>query len=270
MKKIFSLLSIFTLAFLSYNCEEHDPAVSVDSFLSFGKGIQTINFVAESPEYPITVYASKVSNEDRVVNIVTLSGNDTNGNPFTTAVDSDFQLGSSSVIIPAGEMSVSTTISFDPDLSVIAERYVTFELQSSAEDFEFNKTSTRMKINYRRVCFSNTLVFNLDLDPWGSETSWDIKNAVGTIVRQGGPYQDYDVSGSLNFVVPTQTFDLPDGDYVFTIYDQYGDGMYYSSGGVNYVGHYDLSKDCGSILAKGQGQAGVTNVFEIKHEFSLP
>lgn len=266
MKKIFSLLSIFVLALVSYNCEEHDPAVTVDSFLSFGKESQTINYVTESPVYPITIYASKTSNQDRVVNIVVVTGNDVSNLPFTTALDGDFELASASVVIPAGETSASTTIAFDPELSLTAERYVTFEAQSSSEDFVFNNTTSRMKVNYKRMCYSNTVVFNLDLDPWGSETSWDIKNAAGTIVATGGPYQDYNVSGSVNFVVPTITNTLPDGNYTFTIYDAYGDGMYYSSGGTVYLGHYNLSKDCGSLLASGEGNFGSSK----SHTFSLP
>lgn len=265
MRKIFSLFSVLVLALVSYNCEEYDPAVTPKSFLTFGKGSQQIEYVTESPVYPITVYADKVSNQDRTVNIVALTGNDAAGVAYTTAEVGDFTLGSSSVVIPAGEMSASTTIAFNPTLSVSVSRYVTFEAQSSDEEFVLNKTTTRIKINYKRLCFSNTIVYNLTLDPWGSETSWNIKNSAGVVVQSGGPYAD----ATANVTQPQapMEFTLPDGTYTFTINDAYGDGMTYSSGGVTSTGSYNISKDCGSVLVSGLGNGFTTTK---SHTFSLP
>lgn len=265
MRKIFSLFSVLVLALVSYNCEEYDPAVTPKSFLTFGKGSQQIDFVSESNVYPITVYADKVSNQDRTVNIVELSGNDAAGVAFTTAEVGDFTLASSSVVIPAGEMSASTTIAFNPTLSLAASRYVTFEAQSTDDEFVLNKTTTRIKINYKRMCFSNTIIYNLTLDRYGSETSWDIKNSSGVVVQSGGPYTDAS-SNILQPQTPMQ-FTLPDGTYTFTINDAYGDGMSYSAGGVLYNGSYSIAKDCGAVLATGLGNSFTTTK---SHTFSLP
>jgi hypothetical protein len=262
MKKVFSLLSVLVLALVSYNCEEHDPSVNHPSFLSFDRDSRLIEFVTESSEYPLTVYASKVSNEDRVVNIVTVTGvNPKTNGPFTTAVDGDFVLGATSLVIPAGEMSASTTITFDPNLSLAAQRQVTFELQSSAEEFVFNSTTTRTMISYRRICFSNTVLFDLTLDPWGSEISWNIKNSSGAVVQSGGPYAD---GGAGLHIQPQMSFTLPDGNYTFTINDMYGDGL--SGSTTSGPGSFKIAKDCGSDLVQGGGNFGAS----YSKQFSLP
>ena len=265
MKKIYVILSVLTLSLLTFNCEEYDPGVTPPSFLTFGKGSQQIEYVTESTVYPITVYADKVSNQDRTVNIVELTGNDATGVAYTTAEVGDFTLGSSSVVIAAGEMSASTTIAFNPALSLAASRYVTFSAQSSDEEFVLNKTTTRIKINYKRMCFSNTIIYDLTLDRYGSETSWEIKNSAGEVVQFGGPYDDAS-SNILQPQTPMQ-FTLPDGTYTFTINDAYGDGMSYTAGGVLYNGSYSIAKDCGAVLATGLGNSFTTSK---SHTFSLP
>ncbi len=68
------------------------------------------------------------------------------------------------------------------------------------------------------VCDQHELVFTIILDQYPTETTWDLKDNAGGIVYSGGPYV---TAGS----VDTETFCLVDGNYTFTIYDSYGDGM---------------------------------------------
>lgn len=158
-------------------------------------------------------------------------------------------------------MSATVNISFDPNLSLAANRYVTFEAQSADEDSFFNVTTTRIKVNFKRMCFSNTIIHTLVLDRYGSETTWNIKNSSGVVVQSGGPYSDAP-SNVLQPQTP-MTFTLPDGTYTYTINDAYGDGLFTSA---TVSGTYNVSKDCGSVLVSGGGNFGVIKT----HTFTLP
>jgi len=96
---------------------------------------------------------------------------------------------------------------------------------------------------------SNQVVFKLQLDQWGSETSWNLKNSAGTIVYQGGGYQDSDPNMP---TLITQNWTLPSNNcYTFTIFDDYGDGFCCDYGN----GYYRIETPTGTIIASG-GQFG--------------
>ncbi len=78
-------------------------------------------------------------------------------------------------------------------------------------------------------CDGEYVVMALTLDNFGSETSWDVKNQSGEVLYSGGPYQD-----KTGGRVVRDTFCLPNGCNMFTVYDEYGDGICceFSSGAV--------------------------------------
>ena len=85
---------------------------------------------------------------------------------------------------------------------------------------------------------------NINLDQFQAETSWDIKDTNGIILFSGGPYPnapDYEPQ-----FIPVC---LPVGQFLFTIYDTYGDGMAGSQWGGN-DGSYYLFQ-CGDTLVYG-------------------
>jgi hypothetical protein len=76
-------------------------------------------------------------------------------------------------------------------------------------------------------------------DNYGGETTWDITNSAGDVVSSGGPYDP-----------TTEYFHsslLEDGDYTFTIYDAWGDGICCAYG----EGMYEVSLDDGTVIASG-------------------
>ena len=70
---------------------------------------------------------------------------------------------------------------------------------------------------------TNNVVVKVTTDQWGSETTWQIKNASGTVVASGGPYTDADSVGT--FVQPDVNANLPNGCYDLFVNDSYGDGF---------------------------------------------
>ncbi|WOC26481.1 endonuclease [Pseudoalteromonas sp. N1230-9] len=87
-------------------------------------------------------------------------------------------------------------------------------------------------------CTDNQVSLALTTDNYGEETSWQITNAQGSTVASGGSY-------AANAQYNEQAC-LIDGDYTFTIFDSYGDGMCCSFGN----GSYNLSLGQ-TVLASG-------------------
>ena len=65
-------------------------------------------------------------------------------------------------------------------------------------------------------CYSNVSL-SLTTDRYASETSWELRTAAGALVATNGNLR--------NRRTYTENFNLAAGDYVFTIFDSYGDGL---------------------------------------------
>ncbi|WPO82326.1 M43 family zinc metalloprotease [Chryseobacterium sp. JJR-5R] len=87
------------------------------------------------------------------------------------------------------------------------------------------------------------VVFNLQLDQYGSETSWNLKNSAGTTVYSGGGYTD--TNTSLPPVISQNWTLNPNECYTFTIEDSFGDGFY------PYGGYYNIKSQSGATLLTG-------------------
>ena len=77
-------------------------------------------------------------------------------------------------------------------------------------------------------CTANPGTITIVLDNYPNETTWNLKNSSGTTLYSGGPYS---VAGS-TVNVPIC---LPNGCYIFTIYDAFGDGICCSYGNGSYT-----------------------------------
>ncbi|ASK29761.1 hypothetical protein CEY12_06415 [Chryseobacterium sp. T16E-39] len=86
---------------------------------------------------------------------------------------------------------------------------------------------------------TTTVTFKLLRDRYGRETRWNLKNSAGQIVKSG--YYSNTPAGQPNPSLINQTWTLPLDCYVFTISDDYGDGL--SDGG-----YVDLSTSTGQVI----------------------
>ncbi|WP_053073338.1 M43 family zinc metalloprotease [Chryseobacterium sp. FH2] len=91
------------------------------------------------------------------------------------------------------------------------------------------------------------VVFNLQLDYYGSETNWTLKNSAGVTVYSGSGYADVADPNTMPIpAVITQNWTLnPNECYTFTINDTYGDGFYL------YGGYYNIKSTSGVTLVSG-------------------
>ncbi len=112
--------------------------------------------------------------------------------------------------------------------------------------------STDLNVNNDLVTFSFYRVeqdfiakLALDKDCYGSETSWEIKDASGLVLYEGGPYQDDD-HGLVEY-----NLCLPYGCYDMIIKDSWGDGLSGCSAAVGGEGSYTLTNlSTGLVLAQ--------------------
>lgn len=94
--------------------------------------------------------------------------------------------------------------------------------------------------NNNATCGEVTFQMNLDL--FGSETTWEILNPAGVAVEKGGPYVDKTLGQKIE-----RKACLPFGCYMLKIYDKVGDGICCSYG----EGSYRLLDANGTEIGKG-------------------
>lgn len=94
---------------------------------------------------------------------------------------------------------------------------------------------------------ANTVTLTLQLDHYGTETTWNLTNSAGTILYKEGPYTDSAETSPLPPPIKT-SFDLANNDcYTFTIFDTENDGICCDYG----EGSYTLTTPADEIIATG-------------------
>jgi hypothetical protein len=108
----------------------------------------------------------------------------------------------------------------------------------------------------------NNVVFRLQGDRFGTETTWNLKNAAGTTLYFGGPYTDL-ATNTTQALVASQNWALASNQcYTFNIIDSYGDGICCTYG----AGYYDIKNTDGSVIvasSTGSFGAGESKSFSI-------
>ena len=87
-------------------------------------------------------------------------------------------------------------------------------------------------------------LININLDQFGDETSWDIKDSLGNIIFANGPYVN-----APNYQPQFIPVCIPVGEFSFTIYDDYGDGLAGSNWGGQDGSYYIMQ--CGDTIIYG-------------------
>ncbi|MDX9799365.1 MAG: T9SS type A sorting domain-containing protein, partial [Bacteroidales bacterium] len=88
----------------------------------------------------------------------------------------------------------------------------------------------------------------LNIDRYGKETTWTVKDLNGTLIKSGGPYTEATSNGTR---LITAQFNLPEvGCYIFEIKDAYGDGINAGFG----AGNYKFIDNDGNIIASSNGK----------------
>lgn len=116
------------------------------------------------------------------------------------------------------------------------------DISNNAGTTSFNETTL-----YSGVV---NMVMNFKQDRYGSESTWKIKNELGTIIASGGPYADLAATGVL--LHTAQVNAAASGCFSVEVLDSYGDGINAGYG----VGSAELKDGQGHVVWSTNGQYG--------------
>lgn len=240
--KPFSAFLLLTLSVFLIGCQDDvsDDNLTNDSFVGFSFDETVALPEGESQTMAVSVYATAKSSSDRTVSLYI-------DETATTAAAANYSV-ASSVTIPAGSMmgSFDVTINNSPALgfggkTIVVGMTVTSDLDQptaftgTTGNGDLMVTEDMLIINAKTLCEDEQMMIQITLDGWPEELYWWITNVAGDVVADPGPYAQYanpyaGMSGDI-----LQELCLPAGDYIFNIYDDWGDGggpITVSSGGV--------------------------------------
>lgn len=103
-----------------------------------------------------------------------------------------------------------------------------------------NNSNDQRTTNFTIVAEGTGIVLQLLTDNYPNETTWELKDENGNILFTGGPYDD-----------PQTLYTVPmciqEGCYTFSIFDSFGDGMFWPADGI--AGNYVIFNSAGVPIA---------------------
>ena len=106
-------------------------------------------------------------------------------------------------------------------------------------------------LNYNETA----VVFKFQKDLYASETSWNLKDSAGTIIKSGGPYKNAGGNTLPNLLTQSWTLN-PNDCYTFTINDSESDGICCEYG----VGYYNIKSSNGLVTLVSGASFGASEV----------
>jgi len=220
MKKTINIfLIIFSFAFLQ-NCEDEQFESSL-MYVAFGDTTYSTGVdVGGSTTIDVTVYTSQKVSSDVSFNVVV--------DPSSNAAAESYSV-PGSVTVPSGSNEGILTVALtDTNLGIGINKLV-LKFDNVTAGFGNGGSTT---VEYVQNCTEVTGTLDLTFDRWGSEVSWEIKDALGGTVASGGGYSD---TASGTSTSDTIDITLCSGrTYTLITTDAYGDGW-------GAVGNYTLT-----------------------------
>jgi hypothetical protein len=240
MKKILLILIGFVLV---VSCDEteaivQDPVNGQQAF-GFETASQTVTVLDGGTTATVNVLSVRRSNEDRSIPVSI--------DPSTTGDASDYQVGS--VLIPAGEHVGVLSVDFNnfANMSDCVTNTLVLNLDADSPGTNGPQQYT---FSYVKDFACPDLFLNITFDDYPGETTWQVTDTDGNVLVEGDGGDGSPVSENIC---------LCPGDYVFTIFDSFGDGICCSYGN----GSYEMVFN-GTVLFSG-GEFGSESV----HNFTI-
>ncbi|WP_324720943.1 hypothetical protein [Salinimicrobium sp. HB62] len=238
MKK-YLLLLVATFSMSMFVGCDFDEDLEPLSYATFERGPLSVGVdIDGSRTYDVTVFTGNVVGSDRTIDVTV---------DASSTLDAAAYSVPATVTIPANSNEGTLTIDVsDVNIGATGETLV-LNLVPTSE----LSVGSGITLNVRTVCPEGTteVMLSFIFDGYASETTWEITDADGTVVYEGGGFAD----GDETFMMPVC---LSSGDYTFTIYDVYGDGLSYPE-----AGSVTLSAN-GTELGSIEGDFGFDDSFD--------
>ncbi|WP_115461335.1 hypothetical protein [Winogradskyella aurantiaca] len=242
MKNLLKLTTALLLtAFLVVSCEEDAPLAAADMVtFEAGSPVEFVeiegNRVAE-----VNVYTGNVTGADRTFEIMV--------NQTATTLDPSAYEVPSSVTVPAGtNVGVLLYRIIDSNIPLAGGTLVLeFGDTGTAVTTQGTPSSSSISISvqYEECPPLNSATLNIVFDAYPGETSWELATG-GAVVASGDGYDDPNSVLTLDWC-------LESGDYEFTIFDSFGDGICCNYG----PGEYSITVN-GEAVVDGDGSFGAS------------
>lgn len=209
MNKYFKYFTVLLAVTLMFNCEQDNDS-SLSNFVGFQEG--PLNFTVDNGQtqtFDVVVAASETSSSDRSYTVV-VDDASTLASPYSVPA---------TVTIPGGSNvgTLSVSVTDNDDLGFVAQSLVLDFPDEAGMNF-----GEALTLNFTETCLNTIVTFNLTLDTWPDETTWEVYDLNGTpvVIASGGPY----VNPDDDFAELSFDFCLAAGNYGVVVYDSYGDG----------------------------------------------
>ncbi len=230
MKKIVYNILILALVACFHSCDE--SIVEEVEYVTFGADSYSTGVdVGGSTSFDIPVYTTNITGSDRSYTVTVDESSNAASGSYTVP---------SSVTIPSGSNSAMLTVALtDTNLGIGVNNLVINFM--NGEGFFTGESTT---LGYIQNCDEVTGTVAITFDGYGSETTWEILDALDGVVASGGNYADGQATAS-------QEVTLCSGrDYTFVMKDSFGDGLSFPSNGT-----YSLTVG-GVVKVSGGGDFG--------------
>jgi hypothetical protein len=240
MKHIFKLLFICLVV---VSCEETEP-ISFDgrTAVGFAETIVEISVPIGGTTETIGLVSTTKSNQARTFDVTVVDSSVEAG---------DFSIGTATIPADSYEGTLDVTFNYD-GLEDFVRNTLTLAIEVPGGGSAFPPVTFNFLREYDITTFAcGDLKLSIVADNYASETTWEVTDSSGTVVYSGGPYEDSTAGQEY-----TATMSFAAGDYTFTIFDSYGDGLF---DGAN-TGTYNLYCAAQPVVsyASGSGNFGAS------------
>ena len=210
MKKIANIFLILFSIFLFQSCEDNQ-FVSDHNYVTFANSTYSTGVdVGGTTNVNITVFTTQTSGVDRSFSVAV--------DPSSNAAAGSYAV-PASVNIPAGfkEATLTVTLS-DVDLGIgVNKLVIAFNDVLGGHD-----NGGAATIEYIQNCTEVSGTLDLSFDRWGSEVSWEIRDALDGVVASGGGYSDTAAGTSTSDTIAVTL--CAGRSYTLITTDGFGDG----------------------------------------------
>jgi len=235
MKKITNILLLFLAVFAFNSCTEELEGTEDLNFVSFESTSVNLGVnIDGTAEHEVKVYTTQIMGSDRSFSILV-------NEDASTADPAAYDI-PGTVTVPANSNEGTLTVGL-ADVNIgSGGKSVVLDIASE----EGLYTGEPATVNISQLCPFNEVTIRFVFDGYASESTWELMDSGGAVVASGGPWAD----GTPDAIT---TACLQDGDYSFTIYDAYGDGLSYPA-----AGSVTLTNNDGTELVYIEGDFGAS------------
>lgn len=242
-----NILKLFIVCLLVSSCDETEPVIfNGKTAVGFSDSVVELSIPVGGITSTIGIVSTTLAEESRTFDVTVVDG---------TADAAAYTIGTATIPADSYEGTLDVTFNYD-----VLEDFVPYTLILRLEVPGGGSAFPPVRFEFLKEFDITTFVcgdlkLSIFADNFASETTWEVLDSSEAVVASGGPYED-GTSGTEY----TANISLAAGDYTFTIFDSFGDGLFDG----NTEGTYNLYCAAQTVVsyASGSGNFGDSETTE--------